>query len=47
MKEALSQADFVQENGPERPEFKIKLFADMDDATPATRSSPRAPRGSR
>src|SRR6476620_9541035 len=35
MKEALSQADFVQENGPERPDFKIKLFADMDDATPA------------
>jgi 3-hydroxyacyl-CoA dehydrogenase len=34
MKKALSQADFVQENGPERPEFKIKLFADMDDATP-------------
>ena len=34
MKEALSQADFVQENGPERPEFKIKLFADMDAATP-------------
>src|SRR6266496_2721686 len=34
MKEALSQADFVQENGPERPDFKTKLFADMDDATP-------------
>jgi 3-hydroxyacyl-CoA dehydrogenase len=34
MKEALSQADFVQENGPERVDFKIKLFADMDDATP-------------
>lgn len=34
MREALSGADFVQENGPERPEFKIKLFADMDDATP-------------
>ena len=34
MKEALSKADFVQENGPERPDFKIKLFADMDDATP-------------
>src|SRR6267378_456103 len=34
MKEALSQADLVQENGPERPDFKIKLFADMDDATP-------------
>src|SRR5262245_11652029 len=30
MKKALSQADFVQENGPERPDFKIKLFADMD-----------------
>ncbi|MFZ0222417.1 MAG: 3-hydroxyacyl-CoA dehydrogenase NAD-binding domain-containing protein [Candidatus Nitrosopolaris sp.] len=35
MKEALSKADLVQENGPERPDFKIKLFADMDDATPA------------
>src|SRR5712672_482326 len=35
MKDALSKADFVQENGPERPDFKIKLFADMDDATPA------------
>ncbi|HXQ73684.1 MAG TPA: 3-hydroxyacyl-CoA dehydrogenase NAD-binding domain-containing protein, partial [Pyrinomonadaceae bacterium] len=34
MKEALSQADFVQENGPERPDFKIKLFSDMDAATP-------------
>jgi 3-hydroxyacyl-CoA dehydrogenase len=34
MKEAVSKADFVQENGPERPDFKIKLFADMDDATP-------------
>src|SRR3954468_5358795 len=34
MKEALSEADFVQENGPERPDFKMKLFADMDDATP-------------
>lgn len=34
MKEALSQADFVQENGPERVDFKIKLFVDMDDATP-------------
>ena len=34
MKEALAQADFVQENGPERPDFKIKLFADMDAATP-------------
>jgi 3-hydroxyacyl-CoA dehydrogenase len=34
MQDALSNADFVQENAPERPEFKIKLFADMDDATP-------------
>src|SRR5712671_1652042 len=34
MKPALAQADLVQENGPERPDFKIKLFADMDDATP-------------
>ena len=35
MKEALARADLVQENAPERPEFKMKLFADMDDATPA------------
>jgi len=34
LKGALSAADFVQENGPERPEFKIKLFADIDEATP-------------
>jgi carnitine 3-dehydrogenase len=34
MNEALSKADFVQENGPERPDFKIKLFADMDEVTP-------------
>jgi carnitine 3-dehydrogenase len=34
MKEAVGAADFVQENAPERPEFKIKLFADLDDATP-------------
>src|SRR5438067_8508326 len=34
MKKALSAADFVQENGPERPDFKMTLFADMDDATP-------------
>src|ERR1700720_3890251 len=30
MEQALAQADFVQENGPERPDFKIKLFADID-----------------
>src|SRR5689334_22464126 len=34
MKEALSKADLVQENGPERPDFKMKLFHDMDEATP-------------
>jgi 3-hydroxyacyl-CoA dehydrogenase len=34
MKGALSDVDFVQENGPERQDFKIKLFADMDAATP-------------
>jgi 3-hydroxyacyl-CoA dehydrogenase/DNA-binding beta-propeller fold protein YncE len=34
MKEALTNADFVQENGPERPDFKIKLFAEIDEATP-------------
>src|ERR1700726_1051373 len=34
MAQALSKADFVQENGPERPDFKTKLFAEIDDATP-------------
>jgi 3-hydroxyacyl-CoA dehydrogenase len=34
MQDALRDADFVQENAPERPDFKIKLFADMDDAAP-------------
>jgi carnitine 3-dehydrogenase len=34
MKQALSKTDFVQENAPERPDFKIKLYAEMDDATP-------------
>jgi 3-hydroxyacyl-CoA dehydrogenase len=34
MKKALSDADFVQESGPERAEFKIKLLADMDETTP-------------
>src|SRR6202020_3109135 len=33
IKEAVSNADLVQENGPERQDFKIKLFADMDAAT--------------
>src|SRR5258705_702870 len=34
LKETVSRADFVQENGPERPDFKIKLFAEIDAATP-------------
>src|ERR1700734_2756387 len=34
MAQALAKADFVQENGPERPDFKTKLFAEIDDATP-------------
>jgi len=34
MNKALASADLVQENGPERKDFKIKLFADMDAATP-------------
>ena len=34
MAQALAKADFVQENAPERPDFKIKLFAEIDDATP-------------
>jgi len=31
---ALCDADFVQENGPERPDFKVKLFAEMDEIAP-------------
>src|SRR5271167_142674 len=34
MSRALAQADWVQENAPERPDFKIKLFAEMDEMTP-------------
>ena len=32
--DALAEADFVQENAPERKDFKIKLFAEIDNATP-------------
>ncbi len=34
MKNAVSGADLVQENGPERKDFKIQLFAEIDAATP-------------
>ena len=36
LSDALEGVDLVQENGPERPDFKIKLFADMDALTPET-----------
>jgi carnitine 3-dehydrogenase len=35
MSRALADADLVQENAPERPEFKVKLFAEMDEVVPA------------
>ena len=35
LKQAVAKADFVQENGPERPDLKIQLFAEMDSAGPA------------
>src|ERR1700741_2581816 len=35
LKESVACADRVQENGPERKDFKVKLFADMDAAAPA------------
>jgi 3-hydroxyacyl-CoA dehydrogenase len=34
MKEALSEADLVQENAPERPDFKMKLYAEMEEVAP-------------
>jgi hypothetical protein len=34
MSRALAEADLVQENAPERPDFKVKLFAEMDQAFP-------------
>src|ERR1700741_5446620 len=33
MKKALANADLVQENGPERKDFKIKLFTHIGGAT--------------
>jgi 3-hydroxyacyl-CoA dehydrogenase len=36
LSDALENVDLVQENGPERPDFKIRLFADMDALTPDT-----------
>ena len=33
VRQAVADADFVQENAPERPELKVELFAEIDDAT--------------
>lgn len=35
LRRAAAEADFIQENAPERPDLKIKLFAEIDDAAPA------------
>jgi 3-hydroxyacyl-CoA dehydrogenase len=32
---AVGDVDFVQENGPEREDVKVKLFAELDDIAPA------------
>lgn len=34
LEDALAQADFVQESGPERLDFKVDLLRRMDDAAP-------------
>src|SRR5438445_10394957 len=44
LSDALEGVDLVQENGPERPDLKIQLLADMDalapqSTMPASRSS--------
>jgi 3-hydroxyacyl-CoA dehydrogenase len=34
LRQAVSDADFIQENAPEREELKIRLFADIDATAP-------------
>ncbi|WP_037411107.1 3-hydroxyacyl-CoA dehydrogenase NAD-binding domain-containing protein [Candidatus Solirubrobacter pratensis] len=34
LREAVADAVFVQENAPERPQLKVKLLAEIDDAAP-------------
>ena len=34
LKAAVAGADFVQENGPERADYKVKMFADLDAILP-------------
>ncbi len=36
LKQGLDGVDFVQENGPERPDFKARFFAQIDAYTPKT-----------
>jgi 3-hydroxyacyl-CoA dehydrogenase len=33
VRQAVADADFVQENAPERRDLKVELFAEIDDAT--------------
>ena len=47
LRDAVGDADFVQENAPERPEFKTKLFAELDDAAPVGRRKTPATIGDR
>ncbi|WP_433964658.1 3-hydroxyacyl-CoA dehydrogenase NAD-binding domain-containing protein [Tunturiibacter gelidiferens] len=42
--DALVGVDLVQKNGPDMPDFKIQLFADMDALTPAATILARASR---
>jgi carnitine 3-dehydrogenase len=35
LSQALADADFIQENAPDQRELKIRLFSEMDKATPA------------
>jgi carnitine 3-dehydrogenase len=44
LRQAVAQADFVQESTPDKSELKIKLFGEMVDATP-TDSAGHSPIG--
>jgi carnitine 3-dehydrogenase len=35
LRQAAAEADFIQENAPERADLKVKLFAEMDAAAPS------------
>jgi 3-hydroxyacyl-CoA dehydrogenase len=34
LKAAISDVDFIQENGPEQEDFKVRLFAELDNIAP-------------